>query len=213
MPAPLVLGYLLKMGPIKAVLNGLSLLLVFFPWLSWRLEALLCSGSRLYLFWAQTLALVPGLPGTFLRRAFYWLVFPKCSWEWEIGFGAFFSHPWAMVGRGVYIGPYCILGKTILEEGVLVASRVSIPSGKRQHRRLPDGRLSPAEESSLEVIRIGAHAWIGEGAVVMAEVGPQATVAAGAVVTKPVPPGTVVAGNPARPISSTSTSGRKGSPG
>ncbi|WP_456433721.1 acyltransferase [Thermosulfuriphilus sp.] len=188
------------MSFVKSFLNWFSVVLVFLPWLSWRLERLFFSQNRLYLFWAQALALIPGLPGAFLRRAYYWLVFPECSWEWEIGFGAFFSQPWAVVKKGVYIGPYSILGKTILEEGVLVASRVSIPSGRRQHRRLPDGSLSPAEEDVFETIRIGKYAWIGESAVVMAEVGRRATVAAGAVVTRPVPDDTVVAGNPARPL-------------
>ena len=49
-------------------------------------------------------------------------------------------------------------------------------------------------------IAIGDNAWLGRGAIVLADVGEHAVVAAGAVVTRPVPPRTLVAGNPARPV-------------
>ncbi len=146
------------------------------------------------------MALIPGVWGTFLRRAYYRLIFPKVSWQCEIGFGTFFSHPWGIIEDDVYIGPYCILGKTVIGQGSLIASRVSIPSGKRQHRRLPNGRLLPADQGFFEIIRLGTQVWIGEGAIVMADVGDRATVGAGAVVTKPVPPDSVVAGNPAQVV-------------
>ncbi len=188
---------------LKQFLNILSVIVVLLPWLSWKLEYLLFRSSRLYLFWAQTLALVPGVPGNFLRRAFYWLVFPQVSWRCEIGFGTFFSQPWGIIAEGVYIGPYCILGKTVLGKGTLIASRVSIPSGKNQHRRLSDGSLSPAEEKNFETIRVGEYVWIGEGAIVMADLGDRVTVGAGAVVTQPVPANYIVAGNPAKIIKKT----------
>jgi len=178
----------------------LALLIVFFPWISWRLERFLVGSSRLYLFWAQMLALVPGLPGSFLRRAFYWLVFPKVSWHCEIGFGTFFSQPWSVIGKNVYIGPYCIIGKTVIGDGSLIASRVSIPSGKKQHDRLPNGCLTPAREERFEVVCLGKNVWIGEGAVVMADLGDHVTVGAGTVVTKKVPSDCLVVGNPMKII-------------
>ena len=182
---------------IKIIGNYTALAFVALPYLTCLLEKKWLSSQKIYLFWAQTLALFPGVLGNFLRRAFYKLLFPRVSWECEIGFGSFFSHPWSVIEKGVYIGPYCILGHVILREGALVASRVSIPSGKKQHRRTREGFLLPASLEEFEVIEIGPHAWVGEGAVVMASVGEKATVAAGAVVTRPVPPGTTVAGNPA----------------
>jgi acetyltransferase-like isoleucine patch superfamily enzyme len=50
------------------------------------------------------------------------------------------------------------------------------------------------------MVRVGAAAWIGNNAIVMADIGHDAIVAAGAVVTKPVPPYAVVAGVPAKVI-------------
>ena len=185
---------------LKKILNFISLILVFLPYLSCLLEKNCSASYKIFLFWAQALACVPGILGNFLRRAFYRLLFPHVSWECEIGFGSFFSQPWGIIEKGVYIGPYCILGRVILREGVLVASRVSIPSGKKQHRRDQKGQLLPANLEDFETIEIGRHAWIGEGAIVMASVGEKATVAAGAVVTQPVPPRATVAGNPARII-------------
>ena len=181
----------------KTLANYISLAIVFLPYFICFLEQKWSRSQKIYLFWAQTLALIPGVPGNFLRRAFYKLLFPAVSWQCEIGFGSFFSQPWAIIEKDVYIGPYCILGRVILREGVLIASRVSIPSGRRQHRRTKEGRLLPANFKDFQTIEIGRHSWIGEGAVVMASVGEMATVAAGAVVFKPVPPWSVVAGNPA----------------
>jgi acetyltransferase-like isoleucine patch superfamily enzyme len=45
-------------------------------------------------------------------------------------------------------------------------------------------------------VRIGPRAWIGEGAVVMADVGETSMVGAGAVVAAPVPDHVMGAGNP-----------------
>ena len=51
-----------------------------------------------------------------------------------------------------------------------------------------------------QMVRIGAGAWIGSAAIVLADVGAQTIVAAGAVVTTPLPDRVVAAGVPARVI-------------
>jgi acetyltransferase-like isoleucine patch superfamily enzyme len=53
---------------------------------------------------------------------------------------------------------------------------------------------------SYEKVTIGPGAWLGAGAVVMADVGPRAVVGAGAVVVHPVSPAARVGGVPARPL-------------
>jgi acetyltransferase-like isoleucine patch superfamily enzyme len=52
------------------------------------------------------------------------------------------------------------------------------------------------------MVRIGAGAWIGSTAVVMADVGCHSVVGAGSVVTRPLPDYVIAAGAPARIIRS-----------
>jgi acetyltransferase-like isoleucine patch superfamily enzyme len=49
-------------------------------------------------------------------------------------------------------------------------------------------------------VRVGQGAWIGNGAIVMADVGRDAIVGAGAVVTTPIPDRAIAVGVPARVI-------------
>jgi acetyltransferase-like isoleucine patch superfamily enzyme len=151
-------------------------------------------------FWTHVVAVLPGLPGMYLRRAFYRLTLDECAREIHVGFGALFTHRRARVEHAVYIGPYSLVGCATLREGCLIASRVSLLSGARPHHQGPAGGWQPTEGRHLQQIDIGRQAWIGEGAIVMAPVGAAAMVGAGAVVTRRVPAGTVVVGNPARPI-------------
>ncbi len=150
-------------------------------------------------FFAQLLALAPGIPGSYLRVAYYAMTLERCSLESFIGMGSFFAHREASVGRRVYIGSMCILGRAHIGDGTMIASGVQIPSGTAQHARDERGEMTD-EGGRYEDIRIGAHCWIGASALVMAHVGEKATVAAGAVVVKPVEPGDVVAGTPAKSI-------------
>jgi acetyltransferase-like isoleucine patch superfamily enzyme len=52
------------------------------------------------------------------------------------------------------------------------------------------------------MVTIGAGAWIGTSAIVLADVGKGTVVAAGAVVTKPLPDNVIAAGVPAKVIRS-----------
>lgn len=67
-----------------------------------------------------------------------------------------------------------------------------------------DPELRRAKWEAAQPIHIGANAWLGGGAIVLAgiTVGENSVVGAGAVVTKDVPPDVVVVGNPARVIRS-----------
>jgi acetyltransferase-like isoleucine patch superfamily enzyme len=158
------------------------------------------SSERVFNTCAQTVALFPGLPGMILRRGFYRLALNSCARDCFIGFGVIFTHRAVAVERNVYIGPYTLIASSRLREGCLIGSRVSILSGGALHALGPDGHWLPADMTKMVQVEIGAGAWIGEGAIIIANIGPGAMAAAGSVVPVPVPAGVLVGGNPARMI-------------
>lgn len=147
---------------------------------------------------SQALAVVPGRPGVFLRAAFYESTLAACGSNLYVGFGAFFTHRLAEVGSGVYVGPYALVGAARLGDGCSIGSRASVLSGTALHEPGADGRWTPYSIDKLQMMAIGEHVLVGEGAIIMAGVGARALVSAGAVVSAAVPSGIVVAGNPAR---------------
>ena len=165
--------------------------------------ALLCGFGRirfLYGTFAQMYALMPGLPGDYLRIAFYRLTLQRCSLSSRISFGSFFAHPEACLEQGVYIGSYCVLGRVAIGARTQIASGVQILSGKNQHARDAGGRITGSDQGVFMTVTIGPDCWIGAAAIVMADVGAGTTVGAGAVVTKPLPANVTAVGNPARVI-------------
>jgi virginiamycin A acetyltransferase len=151
-----------------------------------------------FVFWTQAFALLPGLPGVSLRRAFYRLTLDQCDESFFIGFGAIFSHRHCRIEQDAYVGPYAVLGSTWLRRGCLIGTRSSILSGTGLHSQDSQGRWMPTDISRIRQVEIGKYAWIGEGSIVMADIGPSAMVGAGSVVSSSVPAHVVVAGNPAR---------------
>jgi len=174
-----------------------------------RLHKYLFKSDNLFASFGQTLALVPGKLGSYLRCAYYRFTLKRFSGEGFIGFGSHFPHSSAEVGDGVYIGAYCIIGNASIGEGSLLASRVSILSGAHQHSI--EGRGIEGEQNNNYYRRteIGKGCWVGEGSVVMADVGDFSVVGAGSVVTRTIPEGVIAAGNPARVIREISTSERE----
>ncbi len=147
---------------------------------------------------ASGLSLIPGKIGSNIRVGYYLATLKKMSPDVYIGFGSFFSRNMAEVGSNVYIGAYCIIGNVKLHDNILIASRVSIPSGRHQHGKnlIADEKM---DEINFEKLTIGSETWIGEGAIVMADVGTGAIVGSGSVVVKPIPDKTIAVGNPAKP--------------
>jgi acetyltransferase-like isoleucine patch superfamily enzyme len=184
---------------LKAVANACAVAAVAPAVAASALEERLCPGAEgVFACCAQLLAFLPGLPGVAARRAFYRGTLEVCAADFHIDVGAIFTHRRACVEPGVYIGAYALIGCANLRQGCLVGSRVSLLSGGSPHELQPDGTWSPTDPGRLRQIEIGPHAWIGEGAIVMADIGPKAMVAAGAVVSTAVPSRVMVAGNPAR---------------
>jgi len=183
---------------LKRLLFVVAAMVVWPLWiLSW-LERRLGLGEEAFLFGAQLLALMPGLPGAFLRSAYYVGTLERCHWEVRIGFGSIFVKRAASMARHASMGNYCVIGNADIGEGVMIGSRVSVPSGKRQHFD-ESGRLS-ATAGQFDRVRIGARSWVGEGAIVMADVGEHSVVGAGAVVVNRIGDRMLVSGNPAQAI-------------
>lgn len=82
----------------------------------------------------QSLSLVPGLLGQFVRRAFLWLVLEECATSVTVEFGTTFSKVDARLGENVYIGLYCSLGSVVLERDAL-AGTVGSHSERTGHAR------------------------------------------------------------------------------
>jgi virginiamycin A acetyltransferase len=164
--------------------------------------SLLCGFGRItavYEFFAQMLALVPGVPGNFWRAAFYKLTLQDCSIDIVIAFGSFFSRRRVSIAPHVSIGSYCIIGEAQIGARTQISSHVEIP-GLRQHQRDAQGRLSDSSEAQNACVVIGADCWIGASAIIMANVGTQSTIGAGSVVVKDIPARVIAVGVPAKPI-------------
>jgi acetyltransferase-like isoleucine patch superfamily enzyme len=178
-----------------AALVGVSPVLV-----SYGLNAALLGRGRALESRSQLLSLWPGLTGQYLRRAFLQQVLARCHHSATVEFGTFFSQPGAILDENVYVGPRCSLGLVHLERDVLLAANVQIPSGGKTHYF--DDPTKPIREQGGErrTVTIGAGAWIGIGAIILADVGKGTIVAAGSVVTKPLPDNVIAAGVPAKVI-------------
>lgn len=114
--------------------------------------------------------------------------------ELSVGDDSFIGHGCGFhVGRAVRIGRHCLLAS-----GVQVFDMDGHPTDaarRRAHEPTPPEAIAP--------VWIGDDVWIGSGALILkgVTVGDRSIVAARSVVTKDVPPDTVVAGNPARVVS------------
>lgn len=166
-----------------------------------RIEELLCGRDceRAYSFCKELLAAVPTLIGEYLRLGYYCCVCSRISPDAALMYQSMLAHRDVVIGPGVVVGVGTIIGKAVIEEGVLFGARVSLLSGKYQHGR-PNQRTPGATEGEYSSISIGAHSWIGQQAVIMANVGRNCTVGAGSVLMKEAPDGTTFMGNPARRV-------------
>lgn len=183
---------------LKNCLNSFCLVLVFpLAALSWLEKKYYPASEAVFSFFAQLLACTPGLPGVFIRRAYYFLTIQHCSLHSIIGFGSILVHRRTIIDSNVSIGNYAIIGTAHIKSGCEIGSRVSITSGKNQHTLGADDKWTPFDLASAPQIIIQNNVWIGEGAIVMAAIGMGSLIGAGAVVTQEVPARVVMAGNPA----------------
>ena len=154
----------------------------------------------LFAGYSQALAMVPGLTGQVLRRAFYGAVLRGCHADSCIQWGTTFSTPDAVVSRGVYVGANCSIGRVVLAEDVTLGSNVHVLSGRNQHGIADPDVPVQSQPGRFDLVRIGLNSWLGNGSIVLADVGDRCVVAAGSVVIDAVPDDSIVGGNPARII-------------
>ena len=185
---------------VKYFLNRFSQLLSLPLVIICKLEEIIISRDFDIIFNTCThvVALLPGLPGVFLRRGFYSLTLEKCSLNSYIGFGSIFSHRDTTVEEHVYIGSYALIGSSTLGKHCLIGSRASILSGTSLHELDEQGRWTPYSADRLEKITLEENVWVGEGAIVAADIGQGAMIAAGAVITSKIKSHVMMAGNPGR---------------
>lgn len=171
------------------------------PWLvSFVLRRALVGPDRAIEGSTQSLALLPGLTGVYLRGAFLAQALRSFDRTASVHFGTTLSQCGSCIDANVYVGPGCHLGLVHLERDVLIAAGVHVPSGPDTHG---SERLDiPIREQPgrLAQIRIGEGTWVGSAAIVLADVGRHCVIAAGSVVTRPIPDFSVAAGVPARVI-------------
>jgi len=173
------------------------------PWLlSYWIRSQVLGPDRALEGSSQLLALLPGLSGQYLRRAFLGRVLANCHPSATIQWGTLFSQVNARIDENVYVGPGCHLGSVHLEKDVLLAAGVHVPSGRHTHGVESTDVPIRDQAENRRMVRIGSGTWIGAGAIIMADVGRDSIVGAGAVVTKPVPDRVLAAGVPAQVIKS-----------
>jgi len=165
-----------------------------------RLEEYFTSKESELLFniCSNIMALLPGMPGVFLRRAFYSLTLEKCSAHCHIGFGTIISHRCTIIEKHAYIGSYALIGNAHLGEHCLIGSRVSILSGEALHVLDNNDMWTPYSPKLLSRVTISRNVWVGEGAIVAADIGESSMIGAGSVITSNIKSKIMVAGNPAR---------------
>jgi acetyltransferase-like isoleucine patch superfamily enzyme len=173
------------------------------PWLlSFWIRSKVLGPDRALEGSSQLLALLPGVSGQYLRRAFLGRVLANCHPSATIQSGTLFSQVNARIDENVYVGPGCHLGSVHLEKDVLLAAGVHVPSGRHTHSVGSTDVPIRDQAENRRMVRIGSGTWIGAGAIIMADVGRDSIVGAGAVVTKPVPDRVLAAGVPAQVIKS-----------
>jgi acetyltransferase-like isoleucine patch superfamily enzyme len=187
---------------VKGAAFAAATVLVSPALISFQLRARVMGRDRALAGSTQALALVPGVLGQYLRRAFLARTLVRCHPSATIEFGTIFSKAGAIIDERAYVGPRCHLGLVHLERDVLLAAGVHVPSGARTHGTDDSAMPIREQQGTLTMVRIGAGAWVGSAAVVMADVGANSIIGAGAVVTSPVPESVTAAGVPARVLRS-----------
>jgi virginiamycin A acetyltransferase len=183
----------LALAAIQFVFRVLTLPWALFYWMTGR-------SDNAFQSIMQTACLVPALPGVFIRQALLAWMAAKCGRRVTVHLGTIFSSPLVEIGENVYIGAFCNIGYARVEDNVLFGSNVHVLSGKNQHGYARTDLPIALQAGSKSAVRIGQGAWIGNGAIVMADVAEECIVGAGSVLVDPIPAWSIAVGSPARVV-------------
>lgn len=149
---------------------------------------------------SQSLALLPGQFGRFLRRAWYSHELESCGRNLVVDFGAAIRTPHTRIGNDCYIGLYNWVGLVDIGDDFIGGSHVVLLSGGNQHGFADPSRPMRTQGTELRRITIGDDVWVGAQVAIMADVAPHTIVATGAVVTKRFGEYDILGGVPAAAI-------------
>ena len=185
---------------LKSILNLICKIIVLPLALICKLEEIFGRKDSEVVFQlcGDAVALLPGLPGAFLRRAFYVMTLDHCSSHCHIGFGTVFAHRCSTIADYVYIGRYALIGSAHIGERTLIGSRVSIISSNALHELDDNNQWTAFSADKIATVSISRDVWIGEGAIIAANIGEVCVIGSGAVITTDVKPYVMMSGNPAR---------------
>lgn len=185
---------------LKSIVLAIFYIAVLPSGLATKLFHKLTGSAVLFDFFAQTYAVVPGLPGKFVRTCFYHQTLRKSHLSADFAFGSVVTKIDASIGERVYMGLYTSVGYADIGEDAVLANYVSILSGGRQHNFDDPDRPIFADQDVFSQVTIGANSFFGDKVTVMANVGRCSILGAGAVVVKDIPDYVVAVGNPAKVI-------------
>jgi len=154
----------------RRAVNALALVSAYRHILRYRLLARL--GLTTFLHAAEAVGKVPLFFGYRVRQRFYGELLAECGQDLEINFGATVAEPATRIGDRVWVGTGSYLDLVNIGDEVLIGPHVTILAGGGYHRTdrvdLPIRRQG---NYPLVPTAIGTGAWIGAGAVLLADVG------------------------------------------
>jgi acetyltransferase-like isoleucine patch superfamily enzyme len=187
---------------LKTTARGAAFVCVLPSLVSYMIRSNILGRDRALHGSTQLLSLCPGVVGQYLRQAFLARTIGHCAPTATISFGTVFSKAGTFIEDRAYIGVGCYIGLAHIGRDVLIGSGVHVTSGSQTHGTADPSRPIREQEGQMVMVKIGAGAWIGSAAVIMADVGENSVIGAGAVVTKAIPDSVVAAGVPATVLKS-----------